>query len=146
MNRPANPIDTLIQRIRGAGHIDRPAVEAITGAALKPTTATNSFQSYAADGILSGTLVLSVELREPKPGSNATAGPLLLLRIVKGCPARKDVVAHYAPLAISQTPRGGSLDEETSWSRKEPWGQLSFGFAERAPDCLSTVVFAFEKR
>jgi hypothetical protein len=69
---------------------------------------------------------------------------LLILRVdnrAKRCIDRAATLQRYGPLQLSQSPRGGSLDEETSFTRAELWGKISFGFAERKPDCLSSVVF-----
>jgi hypothetical protein len=41
---------------------------------------------------------------------------------------------------MTQSPRGRSWDEETSYSVFMPWGKLSFGFMESNPNCLSSIV------
>jgi hypothetical protein len=70
---------------------------------------------------------------------------MLWLLLAGRCAERAEVLARYADLKITQSPRGGSLDEETKWSRQEPWGRLSFGFAERDFNCLRSVVFGGPK-
>ncbi len=70
---------------------------------------------------------------------------LLHLTVAGQCVARRDILARYPRLEITSAPRGRSLDEQTYYSRIEPWGKMSFGFAERDPECLSSVLFAGPK-
>lgn len=134
-------IDRIVGQVRSHGRIDRGAVERMLGTPLRPSSSTGSFAISRATDVHAGPLTLAVELREPIPGSGATAGPLLIVDIVSGCPARAEVAARFQPWILSDTPRGRSPDEETSWSREEPWGKLSFGFPDAHPDCLRTVSF-----
>jgi len=41
----------------------------------------------------------------------------------------------------SAYPRGQSWDEKRQYRTNRPWGQLSFGFKERQPDCLASITF-----
>nr|WP_297382685.1 hypothetical protein [uncultured Roseateles sp.] len=70
---------------------------------------------------------------------------LLNLTVGGKCVARSDILARYPRLEITNHPRGRSPNEETSYSSKELWGKVSFGFAERNPDCLSSVLLAGPK-
>lgn len=70
---------------------------------------------------------------------------LLSLSMGGQCVARRDVLARYPKLVVTGHPRGGSLDEETYYSTTEPWGKVSFGFAERNFECLSSVLFSGPK-
>lgn len=65
---------------------------------------------------------------------------LLVLDLAGTCLSIEQLRARYPGLAITDHPRGRSLDEETTYSVQQPWGQLSFGFKERKPECLATVV------
>jgi len=56
------------------------------------------------------------------------------------CITPDDVHGHFPDVVITDHPRGHSLDEQTYWSTQQPWGELSFGFKERNPDCLASVV------
>lgn len=87
-----------------------------------------------ADGVTIDEAFLRLNKQEPRTRWG------LVLRIGGACVPRTDVIRRHEGLEITGTPRGGSLDEETAWSRSEPWGRLSFGFAERDPDCLSSVL------
>ncbi|ALV06032.1 hypothetical protein [Roseateles depolymerans] len=82
---------------------------------------------------------LRVSVKEP------TEKWLLNLTVAGKCVARSDVLARYPRLEVTNAPRGRSPNEETSYSRKELWGKLSFGFAQRNPDCLSSVLFTGPK-
>ncbi|WP_230953161.1 hypothetical protein [Burkholderia stagnalis] len=66
----------------------------------------------------------------------------LVLSLDGNCIGIDAVRAHYGEIPITDVPHGHSLEEETVHSARQPWGRLSFGFKERNPDCLATVVFA----
>lgn len=80
----------------------------------------------------------SIDLRVSKDKANSR---LMVLKLAGNCVRKTDVLGRHHDLAITDHPRGRSLDEETSYSVEKPWGKLSFGFAERSPDCLRSVVF-----
>lgn len=80
----------------------------------------------------------SIELRVGKDKANSR---LMVLKLAGNCIRKADVLGRNDDLAMTDHPRGRSLDEETSYSVEKPWGKLSFGFAERSPDCLRSVVF-----
>ena len=65
---------------------------------------------------------------------------LLVLGVAGTCLSVEQLRARYPELAVTDHPRGRSLEEETTYSIQLPWGQLSFGFKERNPACLATVV------
>lgn len=88
-----------------------------------------------AGGVTVEEAFLRVGQRDP---ANAWA---LVLTMGGSCVPRAEVLRRYERLEITGMPRGGP-NEETSWSRREPWGKLAFGFAERRPDCLSSVLIA----
>lgn len=134
-------IDRLVQDIRQAGKVARAPVEKATGAHLQVTGETDYFRSYSAPPIKAGELSFAIDLREPKPGSGATAGALLVLDVTGGCARKAAIEARYGDWQLTDVPRGRSPDEKAYWTRVEPWGELSFGFAESAPDCLRSVVF-----
>jgi len=56
------------------------------------------------------------------------------------CVTLDDAHGQFPSVVITGTPRGHSLDEETYWSIQRPWGELSFGFKERKPDCLASLL------
>lgn len=65
---------------------------------------------------------------------------LVVLGLAGACLPIDQVRAHYPEVTISDAPRGRSPDEQTSYSTRQPWGRLSFGFSERNPKCVATVV------
>jgi hypothetical protein len=85
-------------------------------------------------GVTIETLDLRIRKEQPHPG-------FLVLSFGGACVARADVFGRYDNLKLSDAPRGRSLDENTSWTREEPWGKLTFSFSERARDCLRSVSF-----
>lgn len=147
MDHPLPVIDQMIERLRAARTLDVAVVERITGAALRGTDDSNaSFAFYKGQGAKSGGYTLGVDLRLPVAGSDATGGALLALNLSGQCARRAEVEARYGPLTLAQVPRGRSADEKAYWSRREPWGDLSFGFSLVHDDCLSSVVFTLPGR
>jgi len=55
------------------------------------------------------------------------------------CVTRRELYTHYPNAKIIGHPRGGSLDEMTTWAVRPSWGEIVFGFKERNPNCLSHV-------
>lgn len=82
-------------------------------------------------------VVEKVELRTSlKDGANG----MVVLSLGGMCLTIDQVRAHFPAVALAGFPRGRSLDEETTYTTLQGWGQLSFGFKERKPECLATVV------
>lgn len=138
---PLSTLGRIIGDLRTAKKLDRSTIERATHSNLKSTAETNSFQTYEAKGIKADSLTIDLALKKPKKGSDAIARSLFVINIVQGCLRKSDVEARYSPWKITDLPHGGSLDEQAYWTRYEAWGELSFGFAERAPDCLKSIVF-----
>lgn len=59
----------------------------------------------------------------------------------KGCITLEDVKKHYGGLALSQVPHGHSLEEQTGYRTVFNHWAMGFGFKEKRPDCLASVVF-----
>ena len=69
------------------------------------------------------------------------AGPGFLVLHLEGVRIRvAEVRRHYNTLEITAAPRGHSLEEATVFSTMQSWGELSFGFKERNPECLAYLV------
>ncbi|RZM32070.1 MAG: hypothetical protein EOP67_29680 [Sphingomonas sp.] len=147
MDQPLPALDELLDQVRATRTIDLAMLERAVGATLRETDDSNdSVVFYSAQGVRSGSYTLDLDFRTPVKGGDATSGALLVLDLSGPCVHRAEIEARYGRLNLSQAPRGESLDEEASWSHREPWGELSFGFTERKPDCLRSVVFALSKR
>ncbi|QNQ18355.1 hypothetical protein HF650_00355 [Kosakonia sp. SMBL-WEM22] len=62
------------------------------------------------------------------------------------CLTRSEIKKHYPMLTITDTPRGHSLDEVTSYTT--PAGasgeSVTFSFTAKMPDCLSDVIISRE--
>jgi hypothetical protein len=147
MMQPSHSLNTVVNSVRVSAKLDKAGVEQMLGVKLVGEAGSDAFNFYSASGgQLDGMAVTAIDYREPKPGSDATAGSMLNLKVKGKCPKRSDLEARFGKLTLTGYPRGKSLDEESSWSRIEPWGRLSFGFAERNPDCLSSITFAMGER
>jgi hypothetical protein len=133
----------VIDRLSNCTPITREGAEAALRTDLHAAASSNEhLHAFAGGhvGLADGVEVDSVRLRVAK--EDATNAWLLSLSLSGRCEERATVLARYANMRITQTPRGQSPDEVTDWSRRESWGGLTFGFAERNRDCLSRVLFS----
>jgi len=138
-------IDTLTQQIP----FTQEKVERVLGVTLFDTDPTKliirptSSRFLDSEPItLANGVVIEVDLRV-RPNQDR---PGFLVLNVSGTCVRLDAVrAHYDGLRITATPRAlspqHSLDEVTSHSTMQQWGKLSFSFAERNRECLSSIAF-----
>lgn len=116
-------------------------IESALNVVLAKDSENEYFSFYKAQDLAlsNGVVIESIDLRikkeQPHPG-------FLVIQLAGACVPRAEVLRRYEGLDITDHPRGRSLDEQTSYSRREVWGKLSFGFAERSPDCLRSVVFS----
>ena len=89
-------------------------------------------------GLANGVIISNVDLRlkreEGHPG-------FLVLELQGTCVDIKEVRQHFERLEITHTPRGRSPDDVTSHSAQRAWGEISFSFTERKPDCVSSIAF-----
>lgn len=122
---------------------DRDKIYAITGEVLREAESNQFAQFFKGGPVLlkDGVEIESIDLRVNKEQSTRR---LLILRLAGNCVPRDKVFGRNHKLELSDPPRGRSLGEEANWSMKQPWGTLSFGFAERNPDCLRSVLFSTE--
>jgi hypothetical protein len=124
-----------------------PAVAQALGAKLQERVEHGNplFHFYRTDALRlhDGVVLSDLDLRIRK---GSTAPGFLVLTIGGSCVARAALQARFGNLAIMDVPHGHSREEQTVFSAARPWGRLSFGFRERDPDCLATVVFDTEAR
>lgn len=83
---------------------------------------------------------VEIEKVELRASLSDEARGLVVLSLAGTCLPIEQVRARYPELALANQPRDRSPDEETTYSVQQPWGLLSFGFNERRPQCLATVV------
>jgi hypothetical protein len=99
-----------------------------------------AFQFYIGGPVrLSGGVRISkVDLRiRHKPGHPG----FLMLNLEGACIDLSEVRAHYSELKVTERPRGKSLEEVTSYTAELRWGELSFSFKERNPNCVWSLAF-----
>jgi hypothetical protein len=137
------PLPALIAQVRSEPRLGRVRLEELAGMKLVAQPGTDAFAFYTASARTSDGASLMFDYRKPRPGGGATAGALLNVSVRGVCISKTDIARSYGPLRIIDVPHGHSWDEEFSLGRTERWGELSFGFAERRPDCLSSVSFAY---
>lgn len=99
-----------------------------------------AFQFYTgrpvnlADDVVISNVDLRIRYRAGHPG-------FLVLNLSGSCITLDMVRAHYRSLRVTDRPSGRSLDEVTSYTTSLHWGDLSFSFKERNPNCLSSLAF-----
>lgn len=144
-----NPLDlgTLVDDLATRTPFDKEKIEqALRIALTQDEQITNEYFSALKGGPVSLAREVEIEALSFRVSvKESTEKWLLNLTVAGQCVARSDVLARYPRLEVRNSPRGGSPNEETSYSRKEVWGKVSFGFAERNPDCLSSVLFSGPK-
>lgn len=131
-------VDALVKQIP----FSKKKVETLLKTSLSETdnTGNDVFQFYESPPVTlkDGVVIRNVDLRIKRAGPHPG---FMVLEIEGQCVTLDQIRRRYGPLEITETPHGHSLDEETSHSVVRPWGKLSFGFAERNPDCLASIVF-----
>ena len=133
------PLIALIDRLRAMSVASADALEAVLGVPLVPTPILSRPNVISGPIRAGGVTFARMEWRIFPCG-----GALVVLDVAKQGLSREAVMRRYAPLDLFATPCGHSLDEATVWARREPWGELRFGFTERAPDRLSRIVLQID--
>lgn len=143
------PLFTLINAITQLSSLNHADLSALLDRSFSPTEKQSEyFMVYELTHypLADTTHLLDFDLREPIPGSGATAGPLLNMDVKGSCITRDQVNSHYGDLTLSGVPRGHSPEEEWVLETNRGRYKLSFGFKERQPDCLAGVTIADSTR
>lgn len=141
-----NPMDmphpTLWHVIEILG--DQPSLAPERVALVLPVTLVelyrNAYFSFHEGGRVDLADRIDIDKVELRVSLTDEARGLVLLRLGGACLPIEEVRARFPDLSLSNQPRGRSLDEEAGYATARPWGRLSFGFKERNPRCLATVV------
>ena len=137
--RQDEPLIALIDRLRAMPAVSAAALEVALGFALVPDPILSRLNVIRGPVRANGVVFARLEWRIIPRG-----GVLILLDVAKSSLSREAVMRRYEPLDLLAAPRGHSHNETTVWARREPWGELRFGFAERQPTCLSRIVLQFD--
>ncbi len=142
----ATDINGMIAALVAAPPNTLAQAEAALGVSLKAAPTQNVFRQYQGRKSSDGDgRTIDIEYRLPQ-SVTATSGPLLIMKIDGACLTKAEVQSRFGPLALTEVPRGKSLDEETGFSRNYDWGTLYFGFSERSRDCVRTVSYNLNKK
>ncbi|WP_206996244.1 hypothetical protein [Trinickia mobilis] len=92
---------------------------------------------YTADPITlpSGERLRAISISENRYRKRIGAG----FEISNRCISRDEVKQHYPGWRVVEAPRGGSLEEQTLFQVDVDGYAYTFGFAEKAPDCLNSI-------
>jgi hypothetical protein len=139
---PMKRIDlwTLIDYLPTRMPLDREKLQSALGVVLNLTDS-NDYTDFFEGGPVHLLEDVDVEKLELRVNKQNPLQRLLILSLSGRCVERPALLSRYKDLQLTGHPRGRSPDEETSWSKQHAWGKLSFGFPERNPNCLRTVVF-----
>ncbi|MCR2746142.1 hypothetical protein [Limnobacter parvus] len=91
--------------------------------------------------------IVKIDLRLPRDTSNSNSNSnsnskgMLALDVDGKCITVQQVSQQFSDLAITGVPRGGSLEEATTFTTNTAWGKISFGFQQKKSDCLGYLVF-----
>jgi hypothetical protein len=70
---------------------------------------------------------------------------MIVLTIAESAaPSQSEVKSQFGDMQITAIPRGRSPKEETQYTKVLDWGTAAFGFPDRAPDELRTVILRIE--
>ena len=86
-----------------------------------------------------GVVISDLDLRLKRQGGGTG---FLVLHIGGDCVTLDQIRSHYEPLKLTNLPSSLSPDDGTVYSHPRPWGELSFGFAQRNPKCLASIIFS----
>ncbi|WP_156437274.1 MULTISPECIES: hypothetical protein [unclassified Burkholderia] len=134
----------LIDQLGAHQPIRREPVEHLLHTTLARTESSNEYFTFWSNGdgvpiaLDDGTRIERIVLRTSNEGDARGA---LTLTLSGRCIRRDDVKGRFAGMRIAGAPSGRSPNEETTFRSETAWGELVFGFAERNPDCLSSVGF-----
>jgi hypothetical protein len=140
MTNSANAIQDIVVKLQKIKPFTKERVGKVLNAKLIEKNRNEFFSFFEADGAVSanGLNLSKIDLRlridgKPHPG-------FLVFDISDPCVTFDEISKQFAGMKLTGAPTGRSLDEQRSYSIQDDWGKLSFGFAERKPDCLASVV------
>jgi hypothetical protein len=142
MTTTSNTLWETIATLERQMPLTKQAAETTFQVALVETERSEFFVTFAAkqevqlqDGLTVATISLML-----RPGMQFDAKSGLAFELRGTCVSLDTVRQQYGELALTQPPRGRSLEEVAAWSATRPWGLLSFGFRQDRPDCLFRVT------
>jgi hypothetical protein len=134
-------LHALIRSLESSTKIDREIISRITGDDLTISSGDTRPRAYVAKNVyIAGIRTDNIEYRTPVYKNSVDGTSLIIITFPDKCIKKSEIMEFYSPLEITNVPHGRSLEEETSFSRAESWGRISFGFPEFSPDFLRTIV------
>lgn len=133
----------IMATLRSESVMTRESIERdfATKLTLKNQNQYTLFYASAGPQLNNNLRIANIDFRVPTPGASPRGSFLVLSLEGKGCITLEDVKQHYADLTLSQVPHGHSLEEETGYRTTFNHWKLAFGFKEKRPECLASVVF-----
>ena len=119
------------------------AIESVFGLVLREEGRNDAFVHVASTGpveLMGGQVVSNLSLLT-KPSLIFDEKSAFAFEVNGPCVGIDVIREQYGELLVTQSPRGGSMEETTVYSRRFSWGFLSFAFKAEKPDCLFRVSF-----
>lgn len=136
----------IIEDVERSVPIRKEKIESIFGSGMKLAPSSN--ESFKFWDMHPNQLVRGIEFREitisTKNNDNSDPG-MITMKIAHPCFSLVEMRVHFRNLKLVGTPHGHSLDEERTYEQELPWARMVIGFAERNPDCMSSIGFAPHK-
>lgn len=133
----------LAERLRTDPPKTPEAVEDRLGIGLRPASRKARVADEGAGTGADGLAFAKVRLRYLPTGEPS----VLVLTLPEGTgPSREEVLERFEGLRLIAAPTGRSEEEEAEYGRNEPWGLLAFGFPEKDPERLRTIIFNYLRK
>ena len=138
-------LEELLQRLEQERPWTPTKIEAVLGAKPVRDNTSNEYWTFYSIGPVDLEEGLIIERLHfgLKGAAQTIAGFTVYFSDRSSCITRHRIIESYPDIQkdFQNMPRGHSLDEKVYYYTKRTWGTLAFGFKERRPECLASVVF-----
>jgi hypothetical protein len=138
-------LEELLQRLEREHPWTPAKIESVLGVTSAVDQANEYWTHYSAVGPVELEEGVVVEKLDYGLNNTTQAMPRFIVYLSdrSSCISRQRIVKSYPDIQMDyqNIPRGRSLNEQTHYFTNRAWGELSFGFKVRRPDCLSSILF-----
>lgn len=132
----------LIGRLGQAMPLSKAAFEQAIGAQMQLKSQTEHALQWVSPPLaLSGGVSLSLATLLLGPDGSFDQTSAASLEIAGPCIRIDEAKQRFPGLAITQPPRGRSVEETTVYEARQPWGRVSFAVKAAQSDCVVRVAF-----
>lgn len=139
-SREGDDVFRQVARLEQQGSLTRKKIEAVLKAQFSESPPNGTIHYYH---LSSAQLGAAAVFKDADLRVNLTDDSFILILKIRAACLRKTVVfSRFPQMTITNYPHGHSVNEETSWAARRDWGNLTFGFAEHTPDCVSSILLS----